>query len=163
MMLTQAQLKEKLVYDENTGLFMWKYKPAGNCKDGWFGGAKSSNGYLNICVNAKIYLAHRLAWLYITGEWPLATIDHKNGDPYDNRFTNLRDISHCGNTQNLRKPPRTNTSSYLGVHWKEKQKQWVAQISYKGVRKYLGGFSTPEEAYAVYLREKEKHHEGYLK
>lgn len=157
-MLTQERLKEKLQYDPETGLFKWIVKPAGNCKDGWFEGSKSSNGYLNICVDGTIYLAHRLAWLYVQGSWPTNVIDHKDGDTYNNKLNNIRDVSLYTNQQNLQKPPITNKSGYIGVSWKAKR-QWIAQISSNGVKKYLGGYSTPEEASTVYQRAKELYHE----
>jgi len=158
-MLTQERLKEKLQYDPETGLFKWIVKPAGNCKDGWFEGTKNKGGYRSICVDCKIYLAHRLAWLYMTGKWPEQVIDHRDGVTNNNRITNLRDVSLYTNQQNLQKPPITNKSGYIGVSWKAKQKQWIAQISSNGVKKYLGGYSTPEEASTVYQSAKELYHE----
>jgi hypothetical protein len=158
-MLTQQRLKEKLEYNPETGLFKWIVKPAGNCKDGWFEGSKSSNRYLNICVDGTIYLAHRLAWLYVYGSWPSKVIDHKDGNTYNNKLNNIRDVSLYANQHNLQKPPTTNKSGYIGVSWKSKQKQWIAQISYNGVKKYLGGYSTPEEASTVYQLAKELYHE----
>ncbi|WP_428999737.1 HNH endonuclease signature motif containing protein [Stenotrophomonas maltophilia] len=47
-----------------------------------------------------MYRQHRLAWLYMTGQWPSGEIDHINHDRSDNRWHNLRDVSHQANQQN---------------------------------------------------------------
>ena len=54
-------------------------------------------GHIRICIMRVKYLAHRLAWLYVTGSWPSQDIDHIDGDPTNNRFANLREVTHQEN------------------------------------------------------------------
>ena len=113
--------------------------------------------YWRLRVFGKMYKAHKLVWLLNTKEWPTKSIDHKDGDPENNVFSNLRLCTHLENSQN-RKKPSNNSSGYLGVHWSKDRGKWVAQISHKGKRIYLGGYETPEEAYNAYLKAKAKLH-----
>ncbi|MFX4377260.1 HNH endonuclease, partial [Acinetobacter baumannii] len=41
-----------------------------------------------------------MAWLYVHGVHPTGQIDHIDGDPLNNRISNLRDVSHAVNQQN---------------------------------------------------------------
>lgn len=151
--LTAQRLRELLHYDSETGLFTRAAtgKPAG---------CVAPTGYISISVDGKDYLGHRLAWLYVHGEWPKQMIDHVNGVRNDNIFTNLRDVSSRVNGQNQRKPAARNGSGYLGVSWAEDRGKWTAQINIDGRVTKLGRFTSPEDAHAAYLAAKRKHHEG---
>jgi len=85
----------------------------------------------------------------MTGEWPEADIDHKNGNKADNRFVNLRAVTRTVNSHNRCKR-NDNKSGYKGVSWHKRTSKWVAQIQNAGTRKHLGLFDTPEDAYNVY-------------
>lgn len=104
--------------------------------------------------NDKIYQAHRLAWLLHYGEWPKGVVDHKDGDPGNNRIENLRDCTHAQNIANQRR--RTdNKSGVKGVYWDASRKKWHAQIVKEvGTSKSrsLGRFNTIEEAAAAYAK-----------
>jgi hypothetical protein len=157
MTLTAAQLKETLDYDAKTGAFVWKIRPSRAVKAGDVAGCVEKRiGYITIGIVGRIYKAHRLAWLYTHGEWPKGLIDHINGNKADNRIENLRDVFADGNSQNVRKPNRRNKSGFMGVIWF--QNKWRASISVNGKSKWLGDYSTPEEAHQVYLEAKRKYH-----
>jgi hypothetical protein len=103
-------------------------------------------------------MGHRAAWLYVHGKWPNGQIDHINGDRSDNRISNLRDVSHSVNQQNVHRPRRDNASGFLGV---TRQKNlWTSQVTVSGKTLHLGLFKTPEEAASAYLEAKRKHHTG---
>lgn len=155
-MLTQARLKELLLYDPITGLFTRK-KKSGRFPAGSIIGGKD-NGYVVILVDGKVYGAHRLAWLYMTGVMPIRMIDHKNTVRSDNSWTNLREAT---NAQNLGNRPanRNNTSGYKGVTWNKQVRKWKAQITLNGKNTVLGGFEKPEDAHKAYLVAA-KHHFG---
>jgi hypothetical protein len=95
MTLTREQLKEALDYNPDTGLFTWKKLPkaAHRKKVGEIAGSHDEKGYIRIGINGTVYKSHRLAWLYVYGQWPSKIIDHVNGVNDDNRISNLRDSS----------------------------------------------------------------------
>lgn len=45
---------------------------------------------------------------------------------------------------------RTNTSGFKGISFRKDNKKWAASIAYKGQRRHLGMFNTPEEASEAY-------------
>jgi hypothetical protein len=155
-MLTQEYLKSIVDYDQETGVFTWRVKrsniPAGTvigrgCK-AWYGQAG---------IDGKLYLLHRLAWLYIHGRWPADDIDHINGDRHDNRIANLREATRAQNL--LNKGPRaSNTSGYKGVTWSKRRQKWMAQIGHGGRNFGLGYYQTAEEAHAAYVAAAAKLH-----
>ena len=157
MKLTVEQLKDTLDYDAGTGVFMWKIRPSKAVKAGDVAGCVEKRiGYITVGIGGRVYKAHRLAWLYVYGSWPKGLIDHINGNKADNRIDNLRDVLADGNSQNVRKPNRRNKSGFMGVIWF--QNKWRASMSVNGKSKWLGDYSTPEEAHQVYLEAKRKYH-----
>lgn len=106
--------------------------------------------YLGLGIDYGRYYCHRLAWLYIHGEWPPHEIDHINGDPHDNRLSNLRAATGSQNGYN-RKRGRRNTSGIKGVHFFKPGGKWRAAINIgHRKRKHLGLFDTKEEAAEAY-------------
>ena len=92
------------------------------------------------------YRAHRVAWLLHTGEVPGdMQIDHIDGDPTNNRISNLRLVTHRENGINQRKH-KNNTSGVMGLYWHKKAGKWAVQISEFGKIKYLGLFEDKWEA-----------------
>jgi hypothetical protein len=154
--LTADQLKEVLHFDPDTGQFTWLKRTAKCVHVGDVAGAIDRKGYITIGFNRKIYKSHRLAWLYVTGEWPNGLIDHINGNKSDNRFCNLRVVNESGNSQNVRKPNRRNQSGFMGVI--RFQNKWRASITINRKTYCIGDFKTPEEAHAAYLDAKRKSH-----
>jgi hypothetical protein len=149
--LTQRRLKELLSYCPITGLFEWRQTRPGVNAASKVGTV--SGGYLRVSVDGQRHMAHRLAWLYMTGEWPHDTIDHINRDRLDNRWGNLRCLPHRLNAQN---------QGGRGYHFNERLGKYVAQISTGGRKNktviYLGLFDSPERARSAYLAAKKQHH-----
>lgn len=148
-MLTAERLREVAEYDPDTGLFRWT-KPRKKITVGSIAGTLSKRGYIDICIDVRVYKAHRLAWLYTYGEWPAALIDHINGDKTDNRLANLRPATKSENGANRTKHESRNTSGYRGVHWDKRSQRWVACIKQNGVGIHIGSFRTPAEASAAH-------------
>jgi hypothetical protein len=158
--LSAAHLRELLHYDPETGLFRWNVQRC-NVAAGAVAGNLKDDGAIRIGIDGHLYLAHRLVWLYVHGCWPTMCIDHINGNPADNRIANLRDVSNRANGQNRRKPPTINRKSgLLGASWEERRGHYVARIKDPERQRYLGSFSTAEEAHAAYVAAKRKLHEG---
>jgi hypothetical protein len=149
-MITQDELKACLNYNPNTGEFHWKVKPCKRFPAGMKAGAKV-NGYIRIKIKDKAYGAHRLAWLYVHGEHPEHQIDHINGNPSDNRITNLRKATQFENAQNRRKPQKNNPHGMLGITYDPHKKLWKARIGINGKRKYIGKYKSQEEAAQAYI------------
>lgn len=87
-------------------------------------------------------------------------VDHINGDPLDNRRSNLRLATHAENQRNKGRYSN-NTSGYKGVSWAKKENKWQAQISFNGKVKYLGYFATAEDAYESYCKAAKELHGEY--
>lgn len=155
-MITQKELEELLHYDPETGAFTWIVKRSGAGLGNVAGHKEKRDGYIRIKVKDKKYPAHRLAWLYMTGEWPENYIDHINGIRDDNRWGNLRDVTHRTNCENQR--VATGETGYLGVY--KSINNYRARIKTNGRNIDLGSYKTPEEAHQAYLRGKRKYHKG---
>lgn len=155
--LTHDRLREVLDYDPNTGIFVWKMRVAKCTKIGAVAGCIEKRiGYVTIGIDKNIYRAHKLAWFYMTGKWPIKFIDHINGVKSDNRFKNLREVFEDGNSQNVRKPNKRNKSGFLGVI--RFQNKWRANITINKKTRRIGDYDTPEEAHQAYLDAKRKYH-----
>src|SRR5882672_2364605 len=111
--ITAAYLRTILHYDPKTGIFRWRVRMSPARGAGEIAGAKSGN-YIRIGIKRRWYQAHRLAWLYVHGKWPLYWLDHANGDKLDNRLENLREATHSQNQMNSRRA-KHNTSGFKGV------------------------------------------------
>ena len=155
-MITIDHLKSILIYNPTTGEFVWKTRQYRSDLIGKRAGSPTNMGYWAIAINNKKTLAHRLAWLYMTGNFPANHIDHINGDKQDNRFENLREVTRFGNLQNMRSPTKANKSGFLGVC--QHQNKWLVQIMINGKRIRESGFNTPEQAHQRYLELKRLHH-----
>ena len=149
-MLTIEQLKEVLEYNHDTGLFTW-IKSTQQTKAGSVAGNKTNQGYIRISVKRKRYLAHRLAYLYMTGHFPENFIDHINHIRHDNRWTNLRDATNSQNHAN-RVKQKNNKSGYKGVCWNKIAKKWRAKIEYMYKDIHIGYYTTPQEAAEAYKK-----------
>lgn len=147
--LSAERLRQSLTYNPDTGVFVRH----GNC----VGALNKALGYIVISLNGVNYLAHRLAWLYVHGEWPEIT-DHVNGDRTDNRLANLRSAGSNVNNQNRRAASKRSKSGVLGVCWD--RGRWVAHIMADRKRKNLGRYKTIDEAQSAYLVAKRRLHAG---
>ena len=154
--LTQQQVQDLLHYDPATGFFVWRVKPCKNLPAGTLAGSTNDEGYRVLRLGGKLQKAHRVAWLYVHGEWPSMCIDHINGIRGDNRIANLRCVTHRANMENQRSAHANSTTRLLGVS--KRGERYVARIRMDGQLRYLGTFATGEEASLAYLAEKRRIH-----
>jgi hypothetical protein len=152
--ITQSRLKALLNYDMETGVFTWlvnRGKARIGCKAG--GISPRDDGlriYISIGMDGKQYLAHRLAWLFVYGDFPEKDIDHKDCDGTNNRWNNLRLATQTQNNANTRTHAKSITG-IKGVRLQKRTGRYEAQIQSEGKLKYLGTFDTPDEAKNAYF------------
>lgn len=160
MMLTQSELKQILNYDPDTGIFVWINPRSKRAKIGAVAGTirkyDTGKSYCIICINYQLYRAHRLAWLYIYGSFPVNEIDHINGNGNDNSAINLRSVNHQENLKNMRRHAN-NTSGICGVHWNSDRCKWHAQITVKNKSMNLGRFDNIFDAACARKSAEKKH------
>jgi HNH endonuclease/AP2 domain len=147
--VTYARLRALLHYDEGTGEFRWRKRMSPSIQAGDMAGTLDSQGYRRIIISGRIYRAHHLAWLYMRGNWCSLVIDHRDGDPANNRWNNLRSATRSQNSAN-RRVHRNNACGLKGVS--AQGRRWCATICKNGRIHHLGIFPTPQEAHAAYVK-----------
>jgi hypothetical protein len=163
MELTQEVLREILEYDPSTGIFTHRTKITNGKDAGEVAGYTEVDGYTRISVRGRLYAAHRLAWLYMYGEFPTGDLDHINRIKGDNRISNLRPCSKKENQENKVAAQKNNRSCGLrGVSWYRQHSKWKAQIQTQGKSIHLGYFDCPHEAHAAYMKAKAVYHPGFV-
>ncbi len=144
MALTADRLRELLHYNPDTGEFVW-LEGRSTVTAGMVAGSNDHKGYWRMQIDGRVYRAHRLAWLYMTGQWPDGLIDHRDRDRTNNRFSNLRKATPSQNAAN----GRARRTGLKGAH--RNRGRWEAKVRKNGKAIYLGSFATEAEAHAAYL------------
>lgn len=155
--ITIERLHELLSYDPETGIFIWKSRTSNRVFVGARAGRDNGNGYRRIAIDGVSYYEHQLAWLYVYGTWPGNEVDHRDGNGFNNRISNLRHGTHAENSQNL-SLRNTNKSGMTGVSWSKPHSKWSAYICVNYKKKHLGLFDDLREAGAAYLNAKRELH-----
>lgn len=158
MKITRDVAIELLHYDAVTGALHWKKTRQGRARAGAVAGSIRRDGYRKITINGVGEYAHRLVWLIERGEFPSQFIDHINGNPRDNRITNLREATARLNSQNRRGPCRG--APLIGAYWNKTHGRWQSRIRADGKGRHLGWFDTADQAHAAYVAAKRALHEG---
>ncbi len=146
--LTQAKLKELIHYDPATGIFTRLVALSNSVKVGDVMGNDNGTGYLQASVDGHLYCLHRLAFLYVTGAFPPEQGDHLNHISTDNRWANLRQVTHTENQRNRSLSPK-NKSGFTGVSWYKPCKKWAAYIHVNSKQENLGYFHKKSDAIAA--------------
>lgn len=140
--------RQFLDYDPSTGVFTRKKNTGKKFKTGTVTGHAMTNGYILITLFYKQYLAHRLAWLIMTGEWPKHQIDHIDRDRSNNKWSNLREATNKQNSEN-HSIRSDNTSGKTGVYFCKTKKKWKVCICHHGKSHSFGYHKNLEDAIAV--------------
>jgi hypothetical protein len=148
-MTSLEELRKLLRYDPETGEFTWLVN-RGRGRVGQPAGSTTGDGYRQIEVAGRSVRLHRVAWFWMTGEWPPEEIDHINSIKADNRWCNLRLATRSQNRANTRVHSR-NQLGLKGVSYQKKGGRWSAQICVDNHRRRLGSFDSPELAHAAYM------------
>jgi hypothetical protein len=173
--LTADFAKKLLAYNPETGEMRWKARSPSMFKGGagrysaerccavWnakyagkLAGTQNDSGYIDIRISRRHHRAHRLAFLIVTGRWPVDEIDHVNLNKADNKWENIREASRDQNLAN-RPAHRDNSSGFKGVTWHKPSQKWQARLVKDKTTHRLGFFDTAEEAFEAYKFASEKH------
>lgn len=170
--MTATRVRALFAYDCASGLLRWKVRPASDFSSvraakiwnarfaGRIAGSTDVHGYREIGVDNRAFKAHRLAWLWVTGDWPCGDIDHLDGNRLNNQFSNLRDVARRVNCENRRSVRSDSGTGLLGVHFHKASQLFHACIKAQGTKHSLGYFKTAEAAHAAYVNAKRQLHEG---
>jgi HNH endonuclease len=148
--LTQERLHELLRYDPRTGKFRWRVRKKSNHNAGDIAGCRMRSEYWAVHIDGRRYPAHQLAYLYMEGKWGRPVVDHRDGNPLNNRWRNLRLSTHSENAAN-RMRMRSNTSGFKGVVFDRRRGKWRASITKQGRHYPLGSHATADKAHAAYV------------
>lgn len=166
--LNQERLRELLTYDPTSGTWSWRVDMKtgrGNGRVHMAAGASagavsSAKGYKKIGIDGRRYWAHRLAFLWMTGEWPSSNVDHIDGNGGNDAWANLRDVDHPTNMQNMKRARSDSATGILGVTFNKARQKWVAQITKDKKNIGLGYFDSADAAQAAYITAKRQLHAG---
>lgn len=157
---TLARVRSLLAYDPVTGQFT-RLRAAGRSPAGPVVGGLTEHGYINITIDKTRQYAHRLAWLLMTGEWPVDRIDHEDQNRANNRWVNLREATHAQNLMN-RGPTKRNKSGYKGVYPSGRPNfPWRTSLNANSKKFELGRFKTKREARVAHATAAKKLHGAF--
>jgi len=151
--LQHDRLLSLIDYDPLTGVMCNKVKRINSKPVGEPLGRVSGNGQIMVHVDGRLYQMHRLIWFYMTGEWPTNLVDHKDRDPTNNVWDNLREADRAQNGHNANMK-KNNTSGVTGVWYRENKRSpsvWVAEIFVRGKKICLG--CSPDKEVAIKIRQ----------
>lgn len=155
MELTRSYLKSILHYNPDTGVFTWLEGRKGARLNKIAGGG-NGKGYTRICVDGRRILAHRLAFLYMTGSFPPDQTDHIDGNRHNNAWGNLRPVSREENSKNTKLGAK-NKSGAHGVTWYDHLGKWRVRVTSGSKNIHIGYFHDHASAIAARKDAENKH------
>lgn len=163
--LTRERVNQ--LFDYRDGKLYWRLRPETDFKSrrewkiintlyaGKEAGTYANGGYRVVKTKEFRVRVHRLIWIYFYGEPASGEVDHINGDPSDNRISNLRVVTSIENRRNMARP-KNNTSGAIGVSYRANRKKWRAYIMIDNRQITLGHYKTKEEAILARKRAEEE-------
>ncbi|WP_299129697.1 HNH endonuclease [uncultured Amaricoccus sp.] len=155
------ELRQMFRLDQETGTLWWLSRPremfatqrgfaVWNAR---YAGAEAftftdPSGYRHGRILRRHYMAHRVIWALANGRWPTAQVDHRDGDPQNNRPGNLREATRSENNRNMR--PRAGTSRFKGVCYCKQTGRWISQSKIGDRHIWLLRHDTEEQAARAY-------------
>jgi len=151
----------RLKYEDGM-LYRWIYKSGGGLlKNPYWKVVKQTpnkKGYINMKIDGKFYLYHRVVYKVCNPEWDITDISNENqidhicgARPLDNRIENLRILNSQQNVCN-------NLHWVKGYYYIKRVNKYMTQIEINGKKIYIGLYDTPKEAREAYLNAKKIHH-----
>lgn len=146
---TIERVRHRLAYDPLTGVMTWRV-PAGRwgrIPAGTVAGSQREDGYRFIFIDGRSYLLHRVIWFYVNGRWPENVIDHRDGNPDNNRLANLRDVTQ---EQNAGNQQRNRGRTVSGAFFLPSIEKWRASIRISRKNVVIGYFDDEQQARDAY-------------
>ena len=167
LLLDHKELTELIDYNTNTGIATYKKNNKYNTKikiGDIAGSTPDKNGYMNIQINGIMYRLHRVFWFYVTGEWPIDMLDHKDTIRHHNWFDNLRESNNSLNQQNQQKSMSNNISGAKipGIGYRKDSKKYRVRLTINGKLITFGNFDTLAEAELCCLENRRRYMSGNL-
>lgn len=156
-MVTQSELKR--IFEYIDGQLVWKISPCYKVSAGDIAGNLHPSGYIRIVIKGVTYMAHKLIYLYHTGEHP-KYLDHIDRDRSNNNINNLRPCT-LGQNQYNSKLKSNNTSGVKNVCWNKSKNRWVARLSVDKQSKHIGTFIDLKEAALAVNKARKLYHKEF--
>lgn len=150
-------LRELFNYDSQTGVLTWRIARSNRIVVGSIAGTVDKKGYLRVKINGTNYLVHRVIWKIFTGCEPPTFIDHSDLNKSNNVWGNLREATAAQNAYNS-KLREGSASGVKGVKRHRGTGKWMATIRIDGAIRYLGIFSSVDEAASIVNAARQKFH-----
>lgn len=156
---SQERLLALFQYNPETGNLRWRHNPERDAR--WnnrfrskIAGHVSKRGYVQVTVDGRLALAHRVIWKMLHNEEP-PEVDHKDTDESNNREINLRASTRSQNLANRKaRPGRTLPKGVqLTAHGR-----YRAEIHADGKTVHIGNYPTPELASAAFAKAAAERH-----
>lgn len=131
--ITAERLREMLSYDKDSGVFVWRKRVSNVAAGAIAGRIIGKAGYRYIRIDNYDYTAQRLAWLYVTGEWPKAPVQFIDESNRNLRFSNLRLTNALPNASDFDTSTRDGMNAYNRARRKafpDIHKNWDLQRSF---------------------------------
>lgn len=151
-------VRRVLRYDPQTGDFFWRVNRTNGVKAGDRAGCRRGEYWVISIFNVS-YRAQRLAFLYMTGEFPSDYVDHINGKKLDNRWDNLRPATNAQNQHN-----RAGTGGACGIKnvtYVARRRKYQVSLKVFGREKFIGYYQDCELAELVATEARNKYHGPY--
>jgi hypothetical protein len=146
-------LRNLFSYCPLTGILSYK-QGAGPAKPGDEAGSRNKKGYRYVKVSWEgqriQIMSHVIAWAIHYGMWPVGDVDHENTVRDNNWIANLRQASRSQNLANRRNIGALPKGVTFDKGCAKKPYRAQIQIS-KGKNKYLGNYTDPADAHAIYM------------
>lgn len=158
-----AWLRTVLTYNPWTGELRWLVDAGARALAGQEAGHIAKTGYLTVRLAGRLYQAHRVIWLWMTGAWPRGQIDHRDRNRLNNAWSNLRDATPRMNVENIIAARADSSTGLRGVFVDKRTSptRYGARIRAHGKAFHLGSYPSREEAYAAYIAAKHVLHGGW--
>lgn len=152
MSLTAEHLRQIVHYDPDTGILTWRRAPPNSKKKAQIGDVAGweAKGRIVLTIDGRNYQAGPLIWLYMTGEWPIGLIDHKDNVGINNRWLNFREADRHQNAANSKRQSN-NRSGLKGVSWSRAANKWLGRINVHRKPIHLGVFDCKAAAHFAYI------------